>query len=1163
MRRLTRIAALAVLGMSGAGAQAETPNIEHRTPNTEARTDPTTNSQQPTPSIQQWMPRVEDFTLMGWAEEFPGHTPAAPWTRVIRTGRYAMALDTEAMRVPYFGAVEDGGGYEAAAREDARVWRGLPSADLALTITAGGKAYRCTAGGKWTDFGGPRLVESGRFVQRADVTDLVFESADGARLNVEARFETVAWPDRLALILAARPGLLSIPAGEACFGRVGGGYGLDGTNHLEIPHSPEIDPERFTLEFWAFVPADHQVSERTHPWLACKNHHEQADGNYGIVLLGGVPQARMNIGGGRTNEFSVAARPGMLKVEAWNHLAMSYDGDSLRFHVNGASGGERKIGRPRTPGRTGLAFGRRQDNCGDGYHFRGAVDEIRIHDRALTAEEIRGRFTAPEAASPAVKPVREWSFRADGRAAASKPGETWHDASMAIRLAAAGCEWRGAWAPPQGGVWSAGEWREAAVVVQADELRSGSSGVAAPCPSVSVRASELPGGAPRPVDFDAARGWHKVNLDGIEPIVPAGAGERRNDAIERVRLVLSNPADTEQIARLVFEKTSGGIRQRIGAAITGVSAVLRDADGHPTGIPVQLSKNWHNRPEGGVYAGQWFHGFSQVLLSPRATVDLELVIVYGHWGGVAAASHAQLCLIGWGSNQQWDQSALGSWGESICYEPDQAQAQCAVLDVRPVMVNSMSGDRPWGWTHNVGGGDFFRLFDMAGRRGMPGRMRTAYLAQGPCLTEVVYAGRTGDGIEQSATVSLARTDDLVRGTYRLRLDVTKPVPFSRFVILQIGADSYSYTGERKMALGDETGLRREWATQWGGDTNRTAPAECTGRVPWISLHETGDAFRERSREASPGANRQAKKVEGAWANRGIVIRAWKARLGGREAAPWMVERGVKARGAGTSTADIVPPPGVTRLEPGDFVEATVEHIIVPQSAADYYGPNEALRAALARDGDTWRMILREAAGNDRRVTVTAGRLERTYPDIRLSADGDAADFALSGGLGYVPVTVTGLASPRGHVLSVDGRPVDQSVHGNDFWQTGYDPVTRRWSRTWTIPAGDGRPCSIRFERCRTQHPTANTQQPTVEKHETSMRHDSGTASDETGIFGPGPIPSAIFAPLCRLPSGGRRRGAPAAFAGEARDGRQGGYTQEGICYVRWRFTGAHGDVSVR
>jgi hypothetical protein len=323
-------------------------------------------------------------------------------------------------------------------------------------------------------------------------------------------------------------------------------------------------------------------------------------------------------------------------------------------------------------------------------------------------------------------------------------------------------------------------------------------------------------------------------------------------------------------------------------------------------------------------------------------------------------------------------------------------------------------------------------------------MRAAYQRYGPCLTEATYAGRLGTGVEHAITVSLARTDDIVRGIYRLRMEVNEPVAFSRFVIFQIGADSYSYTGERRMALGNETGMIKEWSTQWGGDIYRTQPLECTGRVPWISLHEAVPRPPRKERE------------NGDWANRGIVIRSWKARLGGQSAAPWVAERGVKARGEDTSTADIVPPPGVTRLQPGDFVEAVIEHVVVPQFAADYYGPNEALRAALTQWENTWRMIHREATGNERRVKVQTGRLENLCPSVTVRAENDTAALTLDGGLGYVPVTFTGLTSPRGHVLLVDGQPLRQGVHGNDFWQTDYDPATRCWSRTYNLPVDDGR-----------------------------------------------------------------------------------------------------------
>lgn len=430
-----------------------------------------------------------------------------------------------------------------------------------------------------------------------------------------------------------------------------------------------------------------------------------------------------------------------------------------------------------------------------------------------------------------------------------------------------------------------------------------------------------------------------------------------------------------------------------------------------------------------------------------STNELELTLAYGHWGGLPAASHAQLSLIGWGGNQLWEQSALGSWGESICYDPNQAQANASITDARPLMVTSMGGKEQWGWTINAGGGDFFRLFDPAGKRVAHEAMRSAYHRQGPCLTEVTHAGRLCPGVEQSMTVSLARSDDLVRGVYRIRLDVNQPTEFSRFVVFQIGADTYSYTGERKFAVGDESGLIKEWETQWGGDVYRAKPAEWTGSIPWVSLHE---AVRL---EAHP---------KGAWANRGLVLREWKARLGGKPASPWFAERGVKIHARTSSTFDILPPSDVKRLEPGDFIEATIEHIVMPQFAADYYGPNEALRAALAIHENSWQMIQREAAGNDRRVEIQTGTLTRLHPDIGIRASNDAAEFKLAGGIGQVPITFTDLSSNAGHRLIVNGSPFDQSVHGSDFWQTDYDPHTQRWSRAYNVPAS-GSAIHIRLE----------------------------------------------------------------------------------------------------
>ena len=296
-------------------------------------------------NLSKWMPRVDDYTLMWWADGFPTHVPNARWHRCIRTGSYGLVLDTEAMEIPHFGPLPRGTRYEEATAGGESALERLPSADLTLGIRVGGKLYRCTAGGKASKFSGPRLIESGRFFQRGDVTDLVFKAEDGTTFSGEARFEVAAWPDRLGLIIAARPGLRPIAPGETCFGRLGGGFGLMRNQRFRDSASRQFDPEEFTLELWAFVPANYQAG-RTPPWLVCKNLHEERDGNIGITIHGGVPQARLNIGGGRENAFVAAPTSRQsIDTEAWNHLAISYDGDILRFFVNGTLAAEETVGR--------------------------------------------------------------------------------------------------------------------------------------------------------------------------------------------------------------------------------------------------------------------------------------------------------------------------------------------------------------------------------------------------------------------------------------------------------------------------------------------------------------------------------------------------------------------------------------------------------------------------------------------------------------------------------------------------------------------------------------------------------------------------------------------------------------------------------------------------
>lgn len=546
---------------------------------------------------------------------------------------------------------------------------------------------------------------------------------------------------------------------------------------------------------------------------------------------------------------------------------------------------------------------------------------------------------------------------------------------------------------------------------------------------------------PLTVRVDREMGWHAVSLRNDQV---ARDADGRNNRIERVALAITNPSDFARTARLCFEKTGSVF------GIVGLSAMLCDAEGYPTGLPVQISKNWHAGKPRHVrgpwhaprYRGPWYRGLAMLTVPARTRIELLYTSANAFWGGLPAASHAQLSLVGWGSNQLWEQAAIGSWGETLCFEPDQGQRGGAILDTRPLMVWSMGKTprRKWGWTHNVGGADFLVYYDRLGQKQWSSRMRTRTVRNGPVLTEAVYAGRSADDkIDLRYTVSLYRTDDVARGVYSFRYDVRKAVSFSRLVLFQCGGDDYSYTGERKFAWGNEAGLKRQWSTSWGGSSYKTRPVEITGRVPWFSMHQAVRRVDDK----------------GAWANRGIVIRRWRAKLGGRPARPWAAERGAKVRGAETSLIDILPPPSVRKLKAGDFVTGIIEHVVMPRRADDYYGPNENLRKALARWGDTWRMIHREAVGNDLGVAVAVGTLERSRP-TKIRAKGDRAEFTISGGLGAVPITITGLSGYRRPRLdmrtdSARWKTVDQAVHGKDFWQTDYDAAAGTWEITYSVP----------------------------------------------------------------------------------------------------------------
>lgn len=508
--------------------------------------------------------------------------------------------------------------------------------------------------------------------------------------------------------------------------------------------------------------------------------------------------------------------------------------------------------------------------------------------------------------------------------------------------------------------------------------------------------------------------------------------EEHLDRMDRWPLTIKNDTDKPKTYRLLFDTPPRNI--------TGFTSMILDEKGQPTGIPVQISKNWHNDKTRQRYEGSWTHGSTVITVPAKSTYKCQYAIAYARWGGVPAASHAQLCLIGWGHNMMWDECAVGSFGESICYEPGRTQRRGFITDVRPLMVRSNKDAHKWRWTGNVGGGDFLVYIDKDAKYVPMIQNRGRYYNYGPNLTKVIYDELSQDqSIRASYTVKLARVDDYIRVFQNIRYDILKPVEFSRLAFCQMPSDYYNDMLYNKIAIGNVNGMTYEWQVRAGSWEYDKQSIPLPGRQPWVSLHDV---------DQRPVVTQAA---------RGFVVRKWNAVLGGKQCPePYLSTYMTTAWSTNNAkvATELSPPPGMKSFQTGDFVDTDIELIVIPSQTGLYYGPSEPFIKALEKDFNTWKMIYREAAGNDLIIQMTEGRLIRSYPIEISVSETQKTQFTVSGGIGYVPLSFTDLTDYQGYkLIEVNGDkhiPVDQHVHGNDFWQTEYDTTKKTWTITYNI-----------------------------------------------------------------------------------------------------------------
>ena len=519
--------------------------------------------------------------------------------------------------------------------------------------------------------------------------------------------------------------------------------------------------------------------------------------------------------------------------------------------------------------------------------------------------------------------------------------------------------------------------------------------------------------------WDVERGVYRIALRNLRDVGFPGGNALMNPQAHnwynRHQLRITNQDEQAISVPLAFD--GGG---NATAYIVGGSPLFRDLSGEPTGVPLQISKNWHGT--------QWYHLYSAMELT-TGTHEVELTFAHSKWGEAYATQHAQLSLVGWGQNQQWDESSIGCNGESITYDPDLTLGRAMVDDVRPFLVDA--GTR-WRWTGNVGGADFLRYFDDQGRHQRLGRLRTHYEYTGPNLTNVVYSGISRDGaVRAQIRTQLGRTDDLVRAYYHFDYEILETIEYRRFALFQVAADRYSDNGFTRYAYGAGANLLFDGTipnhrtTGYASADQRGIPID--GAAPWVMLYDnqrSGDALPERL------------------ANVGFIVRSYRATLGDEVVTTPHINIHRTFNG-GFSQMGFelgIPYDEARRVIPaGSRLQAVVEYVIPPADKDAYYGQSEYLLAMPREHFQSTAMLQHLAAENQVIAQALVGSVRAEQPVELEAVDGaTAVEFRLSGGLGYVPVTIRGLARPDGWRLErLDGEAwvrVDQSVEGNDYWQ---------------------------------------------------------------------------------------------------------------------------------
>ncbi len=480
--------------------------------------------------------------------------------------------------------------------------------------------------------------------------------------------------------------------------------------------------------------------------------------------------------------------------------------------------------------------------------------------------------------------------------------------------------------------------------------------------------------------------WDELeNAIKLNTPTPGLSHAAQKHTIHEFTFTVSNPGTEELQLPLIFDPG----RPR---AVTGTVMLLCKADGSPSGIPIQISKNWHGTAGSTPHAGSWLRGYTMIPLAPGQTETYQLRIVYGYWGSgtFGSVSHSSLSLIGW-SNQsvwKWDEAALGAWGESMTYDISQHAGGSVVGDVRPTFTTPFNGQTDHNWTENVGGADFLVYKDSSNTYRPSKKLKTCYRWTGPNMTEVWYSGVTSDDtIRFTYRTRAVGTQDYNRRFHSYKYDfLTDVVEPRRLSYYQMSSDYYMTTTFTDYYEGDGDGLGSQRTANPGGNTYKETPFPFQSR--WLAIDDL-----TTSTGHTPNGYR------------GLI--SMSSQYNGQPQTLYAHPYG-RSWGSSTTLFEISAASISQSYQAGDTIEGEVSFVLPAKSPSVYWGEDTEFVGRMTEYSEPWNAIHDEYRYNHEiDVTVTTGELLNSYPlEINATHGSILAEFTINqGGIGHLPVVL--------------------------------------------------------------------------------------------------------------------------------------------------------------